>query len=52
MKLHDYLKILEALNNNKIRYISAFNGDLRIDKETCNIEDLKRELKHKLNIKN
>ena len=40
----EYLKILEALNNKGIRYITAFNGNFSIDKNTTNIEDLRREL--------
>jgi hypothetical protein len=40
----EYLRILAALNNKGIRYITAFNGNFRIDKNTTNIEDLRREL--------
>ena len=44
----EYLKILNALNNKRIRYITAFDGDFNIDKNTTNIEDLKRELTQKI----
>jgi hypothetical protein len=43
----EYLRILAALNNKRIRYITAFNGNFSIDKDTTNIEDLIRELTQK-----
>ena len=43
----EYLKILAALNNKRIRYITAFNGNFSIDKDMANIEDLRRELTQK-----
>jgi hypothetical protein len=43
----EYLRILAALNNKGIRYITAFNGNFSIDKDTTNIEDLIRELTQK-----
>ena len=43
----EYLKILKALNNKRIRYITAFNGNFSIDKDIANIEDLRRELTQK-----
>jgi hypothetical protein len=45
----EYLRILAALNNKRIRYITAFNGNFSIDKDTTNIEDLIRELTQKQN---
>jgi hypothetical protein len=39
----EWKRILRLLDDKRVRFISAFNNTVQIDKERNNLEDLRRE---------